>query len=58
MSKVKDGGCQEYAQAAGWVRIAGARGEEMDDVYIPILANSTHIGGQLQSFDGHVESAS
>ena len=51
-------GCREYAQAVGLVSIAKARGEEMKNVYIPTFANSAHIGGQLQSFDGHVESAS
>lgn len=48
-------GCREYAQAVGLVSIAKARRKEMENVYIPTFA---HIGGQLQSFDGHVESAS
>lgn len=55
---MKYAGRQVYAQAMGWVSRAKARGEEIEDVYIPIFANSAHIGGQLQSFDGHVESAS
>ena len=56
--KIQYAGCREYAQAVRLISIAEARREEMESVYVPIFANSAHIGGQLQSFDGHVESAS